>query len=73
MLSIFKRKGWGELNQKRNRQREKTNLTNLFTLTHCASERKRIAALLICAFLSSICKKWTLNGLNINNNNTVFI
>ena len=23
MLSIFKRKGWGELNQKRDRQREK--------------------------------------------------
>ena len=55
MLSIFKRMGWGEVNQKRDRQREKNNLTNLFTLTHCASERKRIAALLICAFLSSIC------------------
>ena len=71
MLSIFKRMGWGEVNQKRDRQREKNNLTNLFTLTHCASERKRIAALLICAFLSSICYKWTLNDLNINN--TVFI
>ena len=54
-LSIFNRMGWGEVNQKRDRQREKNNLTNLFTLTHCASERKRIATLLICAFLSSIC------------------
>ena len=54
-VEYFKRMGWGEVNQKRDRQRDKNNLTNLFTLTHCASERKRIAALLICAFLSSIC------------------
>ena len=34
MLRIFKRMGLGEVNQKRDRQREKNNLTNLFTLTH---------------------------------------
>ena len=54
-VEYFKRMGWGEVNQKRDRQREKNNLTNLFTLTHCASEGKRIAALLICAYISSIC------------------
>ena len=45
MLSIFKGRNGGEVNQKRDRQRTSRSLTNVFTVTHCASEFKRIAAL----------------------------
>ena len=51
---VFLKEGIGERSTRRETDKERQTtraFTNLFTLTHCASERKRIASPLIYALL----------------------